>query len=326
MNLYWLKSLRCPNTGSSLKLKQIDLEQNEEIIEGVLSTEDENIEYLIKEGIVLFSEQNTNYTESFGFQWEKFGKVQFEDQNVGKAMEGYTSNMFSEILDDYKIEADQLIIEGGCGSGRFLDLCLKSGARCIGIDYSFESLKVTRKNLETYKSRNLLLIQCDLTRSFPLVQNCADGIYSIGVLHHTSDPKRAFKNLTLCLKEKGWFACHVYSKGGFYDNRKTLFYRKIFSLLNPLFGYYPPLAYSYFVSLFVRPLCAFPVLKLISKLFVIAVPQDRNWCLLDTFDAVTPSFQSTHTAREVFDWYSDNGFKNMRPTRWNFTSWTGIKK
>lgn len=63
--------------------------------------------------------------------------------------------MFAEILDDYKIERDQLIIEGGCGSGRFLDLCLKSGARCIGIDYSFESLKVTRKNLETYKSRNL---------------------------------------------------------------------------------------------------------------------------------------------------------------------------
>lgn len=67
MNLYWLKFLRCPNTGNSLKLKKVDLEQDEEIIEGVLSTVDENNEYLIKEGIVLFSKQNTNYTESFGF-------------------------------------------------------------------------------------------------------------------------------------------------------------------------------------------------------------------------------------------------------------------
>lgn len=326
MNLHWLKVLRCPMTGSSLKLKSVVLEQNKEVVEGVLSTEDDTKEYLVKDGIVLFSKQNTNYTESFGFQWEKFGKVQFEDQNVGKPMEGYTSRMLSQILDGYEIKPKELIIEGGCGSGRFLDLALKAGAHCIGLDYSFESLKVTRKNLESYGYTNLLLVQCDLTQMIPLKEKCADAIYSIGVLHHTSDPKRAFKNLTLCLKEKGWFACHVYSKGNIYDNRKTLFYRKIFKFLYPFFGYYPPLAYSYFISTVVRPFYGVPLLGLITKFFVVAMPKDRKWCLLDTFDALTPSYQTTHKAREVFDWYYTNGFTNMRPTTWNYTSWTGVKK
>ena len=74
-------------------------------------------------------------------------KVQFEDQNVGKVMAGHTSNMFSEIL-NYKIEADQLISKEDVIED--FDLCLNPST-VYRNRLRFESLKVTRKNLETIK-------------------------------------------------------------------------------------------------------------------------------------------------------------------------------
>ena len=66
------------------------------IITGVLSSEDGR-EYPIVRGIPRFVDQE-QYSGSFGFEWSRWPRVQFEDENVGKPMEGHTSNMWRTVL------------------------------------------------------------------------------------------------------------------------------------------------------------------------------------------------------------------------------------
>ena len=46
------------------------------------------------------------------------------------------------------------------------------------------------------------------------------------------------------------------------------------------------------------------------------VLQDIRWSILDTFDAVTTSYQSGHTIFEVFYWFKSIGFQEIRPGDW----------
>ena len=50
----------------------------------------ENSKYPIKDGIPRFITVLENYANSFGFQWGKWPRVQFESDNIEKPMEGHT--------------------------------------------------------------------------------------------------------------------------------------------------------------------------------------------------------------------------------------------
>ena len=82
-----------------ITLKPLSLEIFERdkdiIIEGNLKNEDSI--YPIKDGIPRFIQQSNNYANSFGFQWEKWARIQFESDNIGKPMEGHTRKMFDTI-------------------------------------------------------------------------------------------------------------------------------------------------------------------------------------------------------------------------------------
>jgi hypothetical protein len=69
--------------------------------------------------------------------------------------------------------------------------------------------------------------------------------------------------------------------------------------------------------------------RITSGLFRVFFPNinlpDINWSLLDTFDSITPSYQSTHESYEVFQWLKNCGLVNIEPTDWGFTSYRAIK-
>jgi hypothetical protein len=52
---------------------------------------------------------------------------------------------------------------------------------------------------------------------------------------------------------------------------------------------------------------------------------DRAWSLLDTFDSLTPTYQSAHTSDEVFRWLKDAGFVDIRPSDWGSTAYSAVK-
>ena len=150
MHKSFIKYFIDPNTQESLSLEIFEKE-GDIIKEGILKNKDSV--YPIKDGIPRFVQKSSNYANSFGFQWGKWPRVQFESDNIGKPMEGHTRKMFDTITAnniDF-IKKDDVILDIGCGSGRFIDVIrMRCDNPIIGIDYS-NSVEIAYTNFLTDK-------------------------------------------------------------------------------------------------------------------------------------------------------------------------------
>jgi len=332
MNLKFLEILRCPVSSQKLSLKVLEYyDDKTRIKRGVLTSEDGGRQYDIIEGVPRFVKYE-NYSSSFGYEWKKWSRVQFEGENAGKPMQGHTARMFDVLsgLSGADLKG-KLCVEFGCGPGRFLDMVRSRGGIAVGIDMS-EAVVPARKNFEN--DADVLIVQGDILNP-PFEKNIFDFSYSFGVLHHTPDPAAGFSNLSSIAKSGARVACCVYHRGGFYDYASVYLYRKIHNLIKPLLGNHPALFYSYVSANYI-----FHVLQLIKKipkvrriayflekyaLVNLEIP-DANWRFLDIFDAITPYYASTHTNEEVTGWFEKYGCKDIITTDWCPTSVVGIKK
>lgn len=323
MHQKFLKYLVDPATGEKLELKD-EVIVNEDILTGTLISTSNS--YKIMNGIPRFVvSEEKDYTKSFGYQWNKWRRIQFDDANKGKPMEGYTKMMWEKICGAAANERfdGKVILDIGCGPGRFLDIALTKGAMVIGIDYS-NAVEPAREN---FSHPDVCILQADALK-LPIATGVLDASYSIGVLHHTPDPSRGVAEAYRVLKNDGWFAISVYAKGGYYDKAIVQAWRKFFNLLWPVFKHYPPLIYSHVVVSLFRPVARLiPFLgKVIRAVFPFVNLADHQWSVLDTFDSLTPSYQSAHESFEVFSWYKKNKFSAIEPTDWGFTGYKGVKK
>lgn len=260
----------------------------------------------------------SNMKNSFSYQWKKWGFVQYESRNIGKPMEGHTRKMWDLICEEEDL-SKKFIVDLGCGSGRFLEIALEYGCdSLIGIDNSEAALVAGDHYLS---NDDVIVLRVNITRT-GLSTSLYDGVYSIGVLHHTGNPKAIVKEAYRILKPGGWFALCVYPKGSYYDSFSVRLWRKIFSYT----GYWAPRWYSLVMGRLVNPICRkIPVLRMISKIFPFAQLADDRWSELDTFDSLTPEIQTTHTTWEVYQWLEEAGFKKIWPTNFCSTSFKAIK-
>jgi SAM-dependent methyltransferase len=272
--------------------------------------------------------EGQNYSGSFGYQWNraKWSRVQFESENVGKPMEGWTRRMWEAItgFTDHGLDLNgKLIVDLGCGPGRFVDVARSKGAKVIGLDYSL-AVEAARANFAG--DPDVCIVQADALNP-PIRPEAVDGVFSIGVLHHTPDPRKGVEGAFRMLKKDGWFALSVYPAGGYYAQRNVQFVRRVMKVLWRVFGPYPALIYTYLSVVLLHPIDRH--LPRLARLLGTLVPHkplpDINWSLLDTFDSVTPSYQSAHRSYEVFRWFKDTGYRDVEPTDWSFTAYFGRK-
>lgn len=312
MKKKYVSFLKCPITGEDLLLNEIKC-QGDEVITGTLRSSTQT--YDITNGIPRFV-KNEGYSDNFGWQWNKWARVQFEKDNIGRPMAGHTTDMFKKIteLNERKIK-DKVVLDIGCGPGRFVDTSLLLGAGLVvAIDYS-SAIDAAKNNFSN--SDKILFVQGDAL-NLPFKDCMFDYAYSIGVLHHTPNPEDGVNEAFRVIKEKAEFSVAVYSKGGFYDFPPVQLWRRFFKLLWPFLGHYPPYLYSQFfgrLNHYIRKLSR--PLSLVIRLFFPSITLgDVRWSVLDTFDSVTPSYQSAHTVFEVYEWYRNTGFKKIRVAAW----------
>lgn len=322
MHISFLQYLCDPQTEEPLDV-DITEKNGDFVLEGYLRSHTNS--FPIVGGIPRFlkCDKNDDYTSSFGYQWNKWAKVQFESKNRGKPMEGWTLNMWERItsITTQNLQ-NALILDFGCGSGRFIEVVRMKNGRAIGIDRS-SSVEVAYENFKDDK--NVLILQGDVLNP-PIKRGFADGVFSIGVLHHTPDPRKGFDNMVHSVKGGGWIAVSVYSKGGYYDFSTVRFYRKIFEVLQPFFKHFPPLIYAYVTTYGLSISYRIPFIgKLIRGVFPYIKLPDKKWSLLDTFDSVTPAYQSVHEPYEIFKWCKDADLIDIEPSDWGFTSYHAIK-
>lgn len=328
MHISFLEYLADPKTKEPLVLTA-EKKDGDVIIEGALKSPSNT--YPIVRGIPRFAgyKDDKNYTKSFGYQWNKWSKIQFDSENIGRPMENWTKKMWERIT---AVKSDDLqkslIIDYGCGPGRFLDTVRNKNGKAIGIDLS-DAVEAAG---EIFKGdKNVMICQGDVLNT-PFKSEIADGVFSIGVLHHTTGPQKGFDEMTRTLKNGGWLAVSVYGKG-YYNQTSVRIYRKIFKTLWPIFKHYPPLFYSFATVYGLRPFFHIPHTRkiktilgpMIKSIFPFADLPDRRWSLLDTFDSLTPSHQSFHTAYEVFQWFKSAKLADIEPSDWGGTSMHGIK-
>jgi ubiquinone/menaquinone biosynthesis C-methylase UbiE/uncharacterized protein YbaR (Trm112 family) len=298
---------------------------DDEIETGLLQSASNS--YPIVNGIPRFVPyENKNYAGSFGYQWNKWKKIQFESDNKGRPLEGYTTMMWERITDlenSGKVLEGKVVVDIGCGPGRFTDVALAKGAMVIGVDYSL-AVEACRENFPNNK--NLCIIQADALQ-LPIKSDSIDAAFSIGVLHHTPNPQKGVAEANRILSPGGWFAISVYEKGGYYDKFFVQLWRRIFNFLWPVFKQYPPLIYTHVVVTLCRPIIRFipPLGKVIKQFYPFVNLPDKRWSILDTFDSITPSYQSAHESYEIYKWFVNNGYKNIRPTNWASTAYIGSK-
>ena len=198
-----LDFLACPTCGGDILLVHVSLREEREIIEGVLSCQKCEREYKLTRGVPRFAdlskiEQDKAETaENFGWQWTHFTQAdeKYKEQFLG---------WLQPVKEDFF--AGKIILEGGCGKGRHTSLAANWGAKeIVGIDLS-EAVEPAFH--ATRHLPNAHIVQADIFK-LPF-KRAFDYAFSVGVLHHTPDPKRAFVSLAGKVKKGGAISAWIY--------------------------------------------------------------------------------------------------------------------
>jgi SAM-dependent methyltransferase len=260
--------------------------------------------YPIVKGVPRFVDQQF-YTGSFGFQWLKHNKTQLDDENSRRSEKDFIlrTRLTPEDL------KGKLVLDVGCGMGRYAEVATRWGAYVVGIDLS-QAVEAAAGNLA---ERNAAILQADAFR-LPFAPESFDIIYSLGVLHHTPDCERAVKGLAQFLKPEGILSVWLYSAyNPWYRTSDT--YRKMTRRMSPgllhTFCYGTIPLYGLHTVLRKIPLLGKPVSGAIRYLVPMSFNPDPEWRVLDTFDWYSPWYQSKHTYEEVFRWFESCGLRDL---------------
>ncbi|HZW29156.1 MAG TPA: class I SAM-dependent methyltransferase, partial [Isosphaeraceae bacterium] len=149
----------------------------------------------------------------------------------------------------------------------------------------------------------VLIAQADLL-DLPLAEGAFDLVYSIGVLHHTPDPRRAFAQIARRVKPGGRLAVWLY-------RRNTVPQEWINTGIRALTTRLP--------TRLLEPLCAglgalgsIPLLnRTLSKVVNFSSHPDWTLRVCDNFDWYAPRYQSHHTLDELKHWFAAEGFADI---------------
>jgi len=261
-----------------------------------------------------FPEQNAiahfvnpqNYADSFGFQWKRHARTQLDSAEIRESERHFRvkTGLTPQELDG------KLVLDVGCGMGRFAEVATRWGARVVGVDLS-AAAEVAAKNLS---DRDFIAFQADVFH-LPFEVESFDCIYSVGVLHHTPDCEAAVKALPQFLKPNGVIAVWLYSGYNkwyrFTDIYRKYTHRMSAPALHRLLSVAVPFFYHLDRGLRVVPLLGKPAAGLLHHVFPVNRQDDSEARLLDTFDWYSPRYQSKHTYEQVFRWFESSGLEDL---------------
>lgn len=245
-----------------------------------------------------------DYAESFGQQWARFSHTQLDSRNRTTISQDQFFRVTGWAPTDLE---GQLILDGGCGAGRYSEVALNFGARLVAMDIS-EAAFTANANLG---GRNEVIVTRGDLLQPPLAPGAFDKVFSIGVLQHTPDPLEAVRQLMQLVRPGGELIVWMYERRWYTGLLPKFLLRRLTQHLS-----------SRAVSALSRLLVAAftPVARLIShirpkklqRLLSTCLPiaaywgalpltnaQQVEWSLLDTHDWFTPAFDFPQRYQDV---------------------------
>lgn len=282
------------------------------------------------------------HASSFSDEWNRWSTTQVDSRGYRCGYAGCrnSADIFSTKTGfGGKDLEGKIVLDAGCGTGRFAEIAAKMGARVVAVDLSAAVFHAVKLGPEW--KQDSIFVKANLER-LPLKDASVDAAYSIGVLHHCASPARAVAEIARVLRPGSAFSGWVYMKQASYGHRMRSMWRawstrpENRAALMDLVEAAPRLRdlYEAMDVNGVRAAAAdlgrrIPVLPTV---FGIAGPQpfreivgisgSRNddECRLDTFDWSTPTYQWQHTWDEWARILDGASFRN--PSKMEFpVSW-----
>jgi len=298
-----LDILVCPDCTDQPRLDlAADMYDGPEIITGRLTCSACRRTFAIVRGIPRFVADAENYSENFAYEWNRWGRVQI-DRFAGHSLSARRFLADSRWPESWL--KDKLVLDAGCGAGRFADVAAGIGAQVVAIDLS-GAVDAARANTADCDVR-VHVVQASLFR-LPFRREVFDGIYCMGVIQHTPDPKAVMTALPVFLKPGGRLVYNFYEidwhtrlqpikyamraltpcLGTVANHRLALALTALFFPLSWLLSH---VRFLRFINVML-PICA-------SHSPDLTICQQFKWTLLDTFDWYSPRYETRQKHTDV---------------------------
>ena len=268
--------------------------------------------------------------KSFGFEWTRVDVTEFEEDvvtffrktglddrvyaSLPRRERTYPTTRELPFAPDGSRLSGRLILDAGCGMGRYLNVAAGYGGELVGMDVS-DSVERAARLLAG--KPNVHLVQGDLFTP-PFRAGTFDYIYSIGVLHHTPDPAGAFRSVASLCRPGGTCSVHVYPpqfwlgpiRGAVTKALRTVTVRLPHELLFRLCR-----QVGLPLGLLQMRLAEHAIGRVVgAPFFLVTIPRHRQPGVMvgDTFDTYSARYIHTYTGEEVGDWFRAFGFSEVR--------------
>lgn len=315
MKAHFIKYLACPACQNDLEIASIQSHQGASIESGELKCSQCGKIYPIVRCIPRFVPTD-NYAKGFGFQWLKYRTTQL-DSHTGLDI---SRRRFFEQTRWAEDLSEEIVLEAGCGAGRFTEQAAATNATVISLDLS---LAVEANYANNGHRDNVFIVQASIYE-MPFKKKSFDKVFCFGVLQHTPDPFKSFASLVSFVKEGGEIAIDVYR-----NYWKAWLISKYY--LRPLTRTMAPEKLSRLVINYIDFL--WPVCSAIRRVpfigpqlnLVLGVPDHsglgvkedmlKQWAYLDCFDMFGARYDYPQTFKAVKRWFESHSFQTFEVTK-----------
>src|SRR5882724_3063203 len=320
----------CPKCKGRIALKQTDQSEERsygtEVVTGKLACTGCKTEFRIINSIPRFVDSD-NYAGSFGYQWNLFAKTQ-----VGGIQTVWSKERF-DVTTKWPDELEgEVILEAGCGAGRFSGIALSTGAEVYSFDLS-NAIDAAVSNIQTDDEKKRHHPFQSSIYEIALPHEMFDKVFCMGVLQHTPDVRKSYLSLIPFLKPGGEIVIDCYLS----QPIKHIFNLKY--LLRPFFKWWKPETLFSFWSRVIS--MAFDLKMILSKIPVIGglvckiVPIGRlsyepemkftpaelkEIKTLSVFDMLSPMYDQPQKLTTFRSWMEEAGLEVLEIT----TGFNGI--
>jgi SAM-dependent methyltransferase/uncharacterized protein YbaR (Trm112 family) len=255
--------------------------------------------------------------DSFGYEWTEFAE--------------YDAQNFWELVHPTKPEyfRAKLGLDCGCGAGRHTQEAIAQGAEMVAADLSWAVDTAYKKNAFTAKA---MIVQCDVFH-LPFKPEQFDFVYSLGVLHHTTDPPKAFDCLVPMLKPGAAIMVWIYANTRTFLLSVLWLVRRItLRLPNRVLKWISFFAACIDYGCVIGPyksLQQIPVLGGLLRRFAparVKVYAKYNFSVsyTDWFDRLSYPCVNYYTGNQVRSWYEKNGLTDIKISPTGSFAWRGV--
>lgn len=298
MHRWLMPMLRCPTHRRGLDLCD-ERAENDVIVAGTLQCPD-GCRFPIRDAIPDFV-PGDQYVESFSTQ----------RRLLKRSFDGYVGgHSGDDLAHRSRIPPEEfargVTLDAGCGYGRYCRFVLNAGGTVVGVDLSMTSLRLVRELLGDHP--RLALVHGNLYE-LPFADGAFDRVISIGVLHHTPSTREGFRRINRFVKPGGKCCIFVYERYSLM--RKMVDVHRHWTTRIPEGLLIILLSLNQILFHWLRKIPG--IGRVVYALFPcdIGKPRWRQRITMD-FDAYSPTYAYSHSHDEVYDWFVEDGFTDVR--------------